>query len=544
MDAVPFSKAAKNIAAMGMVAVSFLAPMAFAAKPAKSGNTAPSAQSNAKAPSSAKAGSEDWESVSMDGDPEPRTRASASASSSSASAKPVQPPPAASASASATAATSLGATVSLGASESPKNLPTTPITTDRLLGNSMAKAFGNGVPLNSGTIESSFGHGRISLINGYGQLDLPGVAVWVQPGSSKAIFSYLNSDSNSFYAYPLGPMRVITTSGDPFTVADRPDTMRRMSTYNRAIAQIHAETNLTYNIYRKNNLRVDALFGGHFGSLAILGSLSQLQADASGVLSPNANPPTAINSRIGDGFQGGLNVGLRLFKKTDYPFEIVARASPGFGAYSIGSSILTSDNVSHPFDIRSKWFSMPWSLETRFPTSVAVSQGEKGVTYSIPSVIRLESFGAGAFGSPQYNQFAYVTLSINHRPSDLARTSVAVSTLSHGGGYTRSLLTLNGSNLVGEKRVGADLKLYEYTTIPQTFSLGLGANFGYNLSSEVIAAGGYVDFKQILDLSGNGGLENQNSVFFLRGGYINEMKGDRLRRLPGSAYVSIGLSSF
>jgi hypothetical protein len=560
---------ARRFAAVGMVMVSFLTPMALAAKPGK-------AKSESKPSASAQTSKSGWHppidlsNLSMDPTPKnkdkdktapvassnPTTPSSANPiSSAGPTANPsasVQPVPSTSASATATTnnAPSSGASATISLSQAaPEQLSSMkPFSIRQYAALNRSQSADPEKAIATLTQEIVIGNSRLGMKDGYGQLALPTVIAWVQPGASRVIYHNLLDSSALHYAYPLGPERVISGSSDSFSQENRQDVMRGLTTYNRAYTMAHFEASLPFQLLRTNDLDMTLYAGAFYDLLALQGQMQQLQFDPAGNLVPNANAPTTIKSNFGNGFQAGGLLELRLFKKGGWPnglpIDARFRFSPGAGASSIGTSIMDSSGVSHSFDAKTTWGSMPWSIELRSPPDVVVTTKDgKLAEVGLPYVIRPEAVGFGAYGIS--SPFVYATVSVNYQPSDLALASRNYDT-SEGSavksGFWRSLVTPQFSSLLGEKRYGLDVKVVEYQTIPQYMSAGGGLLADYNSTSEVKGYGIYGDYRVVFHNGFDKSLVNQNTSVFVRAGYRGENGGDDARRLGGTVFTVLGIS--
>ena len=387
-------------------------------------------------------------------------------------------------------------------------------------------------PVNALIVDVSPPSIRMIANGGKTSYETHSIAISAESDGTSVIMPNLMSGHSS-YAYSLEPIALLGSGDQKVSSYDWEHVMRRTAIYKRAVKSGHSEFVLQGPIYRGEDSSFFLQAGASFDLLSVRGQMIQLQRGSSDALVPNANSPTSIKSGLGDAVQGGVIFGVRYLKKTGVPMDVSFTISPTTTSYSIGSSILTSDGVSHQFDIRDKSMVVPWVVRVGIPSKTSLAPSGNGYSARGDNVIGFEEVGVGAFGTPGQNHFAYATVSINYNPKKAADTLLSQNPASR----YRTLITPTYSGLFGETKLGGDIKLFEMTTIPQWMSVGVGALAGHNLRTKVNSAGGYVDLS-LRDVRSSG------VSVSLRGGAYGETGGEEAYRLPLTPIVSLSVRNY
>jgi len=375
--------------------------------------------------------------------------------------------------------------------------------------------------------ETSYG---MSMQDGVGYIQTPKIAVNIDSEKTVKVLllPIMPYEANS-YAYPFDPTRIISSSGNAYDSYDRSDVMRRMTTYNRATAWMHLETLLSAPVYRGENSIFSLEVGMFHERLLVKGQLQQLQADSSGALVPNANAPTSIQSHTWEAFQSGLIFGAR-YTAVSVPMDLSFHITPPSEAHSINSEILKADGSSHSFDIRSTSESFPWIARANFSsmTGRITAKLRPDGNYDVQSAAWLGlEFGGGAHGVS--SPFAYASATINYNQPTVAKDLFS----DKPSGILRSRVTPQVSFPFGETKVGGDLRVIEYESVPHKYSLGISGIAGYNTTNKVANGGGY----GVVSVRPSG----TGVTIAVRGGYYGETGGDSTKQAPSSPFVSAGI---
>ena len=376
-------------------------------------------------------------------------------------------------------------------------------------------------------VESSYG---ISMNDGVGYIHTPKIAINVDSDKwiKVLLMPMMQYEANS-YAYPMDPTRIISSSGNATDSYTRPDVMRRMDPYNRATAWMHLETLLNIPLYHGESSIFSLDVGMFHERLTVKGQFYQLQPDSTGALVPNANAPTSIQSHTWEAFQSGLILGAR-YSAISVPMELSLHITPTSGAYNIASTILSSDGSQQSFDIQNSWASFPWIARASFPsiTGRLSAKPKTDGNYDVESASWLGlEFGGGAHGTT--SPFAYATATINYNQPTVARNMFT----ENPSGILRSRITPQVSFPFGETKVGGDVRVLEYESVPHKYFLGISGLAGYNTSSKVASGGAYGVAS--VRPSGTG------ITISVRAGYYGETGGDSTKQAPSSPFVATGI---
>ncbi len=376
-------------------------------------------------------------------------------------------------------------------------------------------------------VETSYG---IAMTDGVGYIHTPKIAINVDPDRwvKVLLLPIMPYEANS-YAYAFDPTRIISSSGNATDSYNRPDVMRRMDPYNRATTWMHLETLMNVPLYHGENSIFSLDVGMIHERLIVKGQLYQLQQDSTGALAPNANAPTSIKSHTWEASQSALVLGAR-YSAISVPMELSLHITPTSGAYSIASTILSSDGSQQSFDIQNSWASFPWIARASFPsiTGRLSAKPKTDGNYDVESASLLGlEFGGGAHGTT--SPFAYATATINYNMPTVAKDMFT----ENPSGILRSRITPQVSFPFGETKVGGDVRVIEYESVPHKYSLGLSGLAGYNTTSKVASGGAYGVAS--VRPSGTG------VTIAVRAGYYGEKGGDEAKQAPSSPFVSAGI---